>query len=60
MLRFVALLTLYSWDGENWIKEANSIVDGVANTVSATPDHFSLWAVLGETEVVYLPSVLRD
>jgi hypothetical protein len=34
-------------------------VDGVANKVSAAPSHFSLWAVLGETNRTFLPMVLR-
>jgi oligopeptide transport system substrate-binding protein len=53
-------LALYSWDGANWVKEPSSVVNGAANTVNATPDHFSLWAVLGETKVAYLPLVLRN
>lgn len=52
-------LGLYYWDGERWIREPSSSVDTVANIVTATPDHFSLWAVLGETRKVYLPLVLR-
>jgi hypothetical protein len=53
-------LALHFWDGANWVKEPSSVVNGVANMVSATPNHFSRWAVLGETEVVYLPLVLRN
>lgn len=52
-------LALYWWDGSSWIKEPSSVVDGVANTVSATPFHLSLWAVLGETHWTYLPSAMR-
>jgi hypothetical protein len=52
-------LALYSWNGTQWVKEASSVVDGAANTVSATPNHFSRWAVLGETKLSYLPLVMR-
>lgn len=50
-------LALYAWDGSQWVKEPSSAVDGAANVVTATPDPFSLWAVLGETCRVYLPLV---
>ena len=52
-------LALYYWDGSDWVKEPTSVVDTVNNTVTATPDHFSRWAVLGETRRVYLPLVLK-
>lgn len=52
-------LALYAWDGSQWLKELSSVVDPVAKTVTATPDHLSLWAVLGETRRVFLPFVLR-
>ena len=52
-------LALYYWDGSQWVKESSSVVDNIANTVTATPDHFSLWAVLGETRRVYLPLIMR-
>jgi len=48
-------LALYSWDGVRWVREPSSVVDGVANVVTAHPDHLSLWAVLGETKQFYLP-----
>ncbi|MGC8945899.1 MAG: ABC transporter substrate-binding protein, partial [Anaerolineae bacterium] len=53
-------LALYYWDGSGWVKEPSSVVDTAANTVTATPNHFSLWAVLGETKRAYLPLVLRN
>jgi hypothetical protein len=52
-------LALYAWDGSQWVKEPGSVVDPVAKTVTASPDHLSLWAVLGETRWVFLPLVLR-
>jgi len=51
---------LYYWGGTQWVKESTSVVDTVNNTVTATPDHFSVWAVLGETRRVFLPVVLRE
>ena len=35
-------------------------VDTAANIITATPNHFSLWAVLGETRRVFLPVTLRN
>jgi hypothetical protein len=52
-------LALYYWDGSDWIKESSSKVDTASSIVSATPQHFSLWAVLGTPRRVYLPIVLR-
>ena len=52
-------LALYYWDGSQWVKEPSSVVDTVANKVTATPDHFSLWAALGETRRVYLSLIMR-
>jgi hypothetical protein len=54
-------LALFWWDGAQWVRaEPTSQVNTVNNTVTATPDHFSLWAVLGETRRVFLPVVLRN
>ena len=53
-------LAFYYWNGSSWVKEPSSVVDTVGNTVRATPNHFSLWAVLGETRRIYLPLVLRN
>ena len=53
-------LALYAWDGSQWTRESTSTVDTEANTVTAAPDHFGLWAVLGETWRMYLPVVLRN
>jgi len=53
-------LALYYWDGSQWVKEPSSVVDIAANTITAHPDHFSKWAVLGETRRVYLPLILKN
>lgn len=50
-------LALFSWDGDQWIQEPTSLVDPGAHTITATPDHFSLWAVLGETDRFFAPLV---
>lgn len=53
-------LELYWWDGETWSQEGiSSTVDTADNVVTAQVDHFSLFAVLGETNRVYLPLALR-
>jgi phosphonate transport system substrate-binding protein len=54
-----ASLAVYWWDGTAWVKEPSSSLDPVANVVSATPDHFSSFAVLGVPNV-YLPLVLKN
>jgi hypothetical protein len=35
-------------------------VNAAANRVTAMPDHMTPFAVLGETNRVYLPLVMRD
>jgi hypothetical protein len=52
-------LALYWWNGTQWQKEPTSTVNPSENTISATPDHFSLFVVLGERQV-YLPIVLKN
>jgi hypothetical protein len=55
-----AHLALYMLDDfAGWVKEPTSVVDTVANTITATPTHFSLWGVLEAKYVVYLPLVVR-
>lgn len=53
-------LAFYWWDGNQWVKEPSSTVDTANNTVTAMPDHLSLWGVLGQTWRVYLPIVVRN
>ena len=54
-------LALYYWDSSAWMEEPTSMVDTVANTITATPNHFSVWAALAQTDYfVYLPVVLRS
>ena len=57
-------LALYNWDGTQWVREPTSVLDTDANTVTATPDRFSHWAVLGERRTdlrdIYLPLVVKN
>jgi hypothetical protein len=53
-------LGLYSWSNNGWMWEETSVVDVQANTVTATPNHFSTWAILAEENTVYLPAVFRQ
>lgn len=48
-------LALYYWEGSQWVREPTSVVDGAANTITATPNHFSTWIMLGEVRRTYLP-----
>jgi hypothetical protein len=53
-------LALYAWDGGEWVEEPTSVVDVDQDTVTASPDHLSLWAVLyGRQEALYLPLIER-
>ena len=53
-------LALYYWDGSNWVKEPTSVVDPGTQSVTATPDHFSLWGIFGHTNKIYLPQFYLD
>ncbi len=50
-------LALYAWDGYAWVREPSSRMDPRTRTVSASPDHFSLWAVLADSQRIYLPRI---
>jgi phosphonate transport system substrate-binding protein len=52
-------LRLYNWQDGTWVKEASSRVDTMENVITAYPDHFSIWAVLGPEKFnIYLPYTL--
>jgi Leucine-rich repeat (LRR) protein len=56
-------LALYLWNGTAWVQEPTSRLDVEAYTLTATPSHFSTWAVLGEARSrsgVYLPLLIRS
>jgi photosystem II stability/assembly factor-like uncharacterized protein len=50
----------YVRDRPVWKKEPTSVVDTVANTIIATPDHFSLWGLLESKYFTYLPLAVRS
>ena len=52
-------LALYYWDGAQRYEEKTAVVDDAHQQVTATPDHMTLFALMGKTERVYLPLVLR-
>jgi hypothetical protein len=53
-------LALYHWNGSAWEKELSSVVNIEDNTITASPDHFSEWAILApRTERLYLPLIRR-
>jgi len=52
-------LGLYNWDGAQWVLEPTGLVDPVNNQVIATPNHFSIWGIQGETNRVFLAFVNR-
>ena len=41
-------LALHYWNGLQWVMEPTSGVDTLSNVISALPNHFSLWSILGE------------
>jgi hypothetical protein len=54
-------LALYYWDGFQWLRESTSVVNTSSNMVTATPNHFSMWALGGTApHHAYLPVVLRN
>lgn len=54
-------LGLYYWDADSngWVKEPTSRVDPLNNNLTATPGHFSTWAVLADTKEMLLPLILH-
>lgn len=55
-------LGIYTWNGSQWVREPTSQVNLANRTVTATPDHFSLWALLVDTDLkqIWLPMILRN
>lgn len=52
-------LALYYWNGDEWVLESTSTVDVDQNTVTAAPDHLSLWGVFGEEKRLFLPGIMK-
>ena len=53
-----SMLALYYWNNGQWVREVTSVVDTVANVITATPNHFSLWAALARYNT-YLPLIFK-
>jgi hypothetical protein len=53
-------LGLYFWDEGSWQRDNTSVANANANTVHATPAHFSSWAILAEVHDTYLPVALKE
>lgn len=57
-------LTLYRWDGEQWLPEPGSVLDLQTRTVTASPDALGTWAlraqVLEPAHTLYLPILLES
>jgi uncharacterized repeat protein (TIGR01451 family) len=53
-------LALYFREGDAWVREPSSQVDPASHTLTAQPDHFSLWAALGTRRALFLPLILND
>lgn len=53
-----AELGLYWWDGTMWVKEPTSHVEIIGNQVTATPNHFSIFAIIGSNRT-YLPLIMQ-
>jgi hypothetical protein len=54
-------LGLYAWDSGlgQWVIEPSSQVNVANHTITAAPNHFSTWSVLGDTNWVFLPAIIR-
>ncbi len=53
-------LALYSLQNGQWLKEPSSVVNPTTNMVSATPTHFSHWAILAPSQkTIYLPLIAK-
>jgi hypothetical protein len=51
-------LALYVWENNRWVRESTSSVDTVANTITASPARFGLFAILAQDKI-YLPIILK-
>jgi hypothetical protein len=58
---WAASLGLYYWDGNQWVLEPTSQVNTDNKTVTATPNHLSVWAIFSgeDAEFSYLPLVKK-
>ncbi len=52
-------LDLYYWDGTAWVVEPSSVLDTANNLITATPGELGEWGVMGETNRIFLPIVVK-
>ena len=54
-------LSLYFWDeGQSqWVEEPTTVVHAANNTITAHPNHFSIWVILADTKLLNLPVIVR-
>jgi hypothetical protein len=54
-------LALYAWDSglSQWVKEPSSQLNAANHTITASPNHLSTWAVLGDADWIFLPAVRK-
>ena len=50
---------LYWLSGTNWITDGVTTTVRTTSSLTSTTDHFSLFAVLGETNWVHLPTIMK-
>lgn len=50
---------LFNWDSSAWMLDQTSTIDASSNLLVATPDHFSSWGILGETNRIFLTILNR-
>ncbi len=50
-------MRLFWWDGRRWLEQPAAL-DLASHTLTAVPDHTSLWALMVEDQRTYLPQVL--
>jgi hypothetical protein len=52
-----SMLDLYWWDGAEWVAVPGTVLNIEANQLSASLDHMTFFAILGETNRFYLPLI---
>lgn len=52
-----ATMRLFWWDGRQWLEEPSSQLDAENNTLNATLEHFSLWALMVDDQRLFLPHI---
>ena len=52
-------LALFWWNDDHWEFEPTTAIFTQSNTLTATPNHMTLFAIKGETKRVFLPVAIR-